>query len=84
MSYTELEHGYQGLKKARPAFYFGDSSVRPVSHRDILKPIDSQATICYHFLVKLYKKLIRPIIYQSHGSLELVERVVAFEKMEKQ
>ncbi|KAE8743135.1 hypothetical protein FOCC_FOCC011299 [Frankliniella occidentalis] len=33
MSYTELEHGYQGLKKARPAFYFGDSSVRSVSHR---------------------------------------------------
>lgn len=32
MSYTELEHGYQGLKKARPAFYFGDSSVR-VNHR---------------------------------------------------
>ncbi|XP_039298193.1 inositol hexakisphosphate and diphosphoinositol-pentakisphosphate kinase isoform X5 [Nilaparvata lugens] len=24
MSYTELEHGYQGLRKARPAFYFGD------------------------------------------------------------
>ncbi|KAJ1526973.1 hypothetical protein ONE63_008518 [Megalurothrips usitatus] len=33
MSYTELEHGYQGLKKARPAFYFGESSVRPVTHR---------------------------------------------------
>ncbi|XP_071447209.1 platelet binding protein GspB isoform X4 [Hetaerina americana] len=24
MSYTELEHGYQGLKKARPSFYVGD------------------------------------------------------------
>ena len=23
MSYTELEHGYQGLRKARPSFYVG-------------------------------------------------------------
>jgi hypothetical protein len=23
MSYTELEHGYQGLRRARPAFYIG-------------------------------------------------------------
>ncbi|XP_029176221.1 inositol hexakisphosphate and diphosphoinositol-pentakisphosphate kinase 2 isoform X5 [Nylanderia fulva] len=25
MSYTELEHGYQGLKNARPMFYIGDT-----------------------------------------------------------
>ncbi|KAG8227554.1 hypothetical protein J437_LFUL000654 [Ladona fulva] len=24
MSYTELEHGYQGLKRTRPSFYIGD------------------------------------------------------------
>lgn len=27
MSYTELEHGYQGLRKARPAFYVGEDAV---------------------------------------------------------
>lgn len=26
MSYTELEHGYQGLRKTRPAFYGGEES----------------------------------------------------------
>lgn len=24
MSYTELEHGYQGLRFSKPAFYVGD------------------------------------------------------------
>lgn len=36
MSYTELEHGYQGLRKARPAFYVGDEGaniVRSVKNR---------------------------------------------------
>lgn len=34
MSYTELEHGYQGLKRSRPAFYIGldlDSHLRHAS-----------------------------------------------------
>lgn len=34
MSYTELEHGYQGFKRTRPAFYIGldlDSQLEHVS-----------------------------------------------------
>jgi len=27
MSYTELEHGYQGLKKARPSFYLHEERI---------------------------------------------------------
>ncbi|XP_014240149.1 inositol hexakisphosphate and diphosphoinositol-pentakisphosphate kinase 2 isoform X5 [Cimex lectularius] len=49
MSYTELEHGYQGLKKTRPAFYIGHETaevlrstttkfnLRTCWHRDMKK-----------------------------------------------
>lgn len=62
MSYTELEHGYQGLKKARPAFYFGDSSVRPVKHR-----------VSYHFF---FSTLLTEAFsdYQSMLSLYLASQ----------
>ncbi|XP_067003920.1 inositol hexakisphosphate and diphosphoinositol-pentakisphosphate kinase 2 isoform X3 [Anabrus simplex] len=44
MSYTELEHGYQGLKKARPGFYIGldingSPSVRAVKNRGDLSEL---------------------------------------------
>lgn len=40
MSYTELEHGYQGLKRTRPAFYIGldlDSQLQHLSVSFIFK-----------------------------------------------
>lgn len=35
MSYTELEHGYQGLRRARPSFYVGEdaTNIRLVKNR---------------------------------------------------
>ena len=34
MSYTELEHGYQGLQKARPSFYLGSESHSSIRSSD--------------------------------------------------
>ncbi|XP_075218653.1 inositol hexakisphosphate and diphosphoinositol-pentakisphosphate kinase 2-like isoform X10 [Lycorma delicatula] len=44
MSYTELEHGYQGLRKARPAFYVGDEVNTRSSRGDISELCDDDSS----------------------------------------
>lgn len=44
MSYTELEHGYQGLRKARPAFYVGDEVNSRSARGDISESCDDDSS----------------------------------------
>lgn len=45
MSYTELEHGYQGLRFSKPAFYVGDEG-REKNHRHDCIDIGYDSDLC--------------------------------------
>lgn len=53
MSYTELEHGYQGLRQAtQPQFYVGDDGN--------LVPIRSSVSLYFEVVVVVVKSEIKP------------------------